>query len=535
MRELHFPWRTQPHEAVRASDWALSRGLISAPLVPLMTDVVTGLPLEWTGGGGPALDATDAGVGVRANNGRMLFSHFPSPITTTAYTIIARVSGVTTHGADRAVAALGGPGGNPSARLGSGPAAATNNKLRVWARTNIGVSPSTEVSTAQIAFDEATHIHAIAWDGSMLRAYLDGVPAETCPLAGGNMIFTASSLAGAMRSGVANTPWVSGVVGGGYFFREALSAHDIAALVDDFWLPFEPQRIWVPVLASAPAKAYALDAISGVYGLTGQTAGAVRGARAKASGGVYSMAGQAAAATVGRRLVAATGSYGLTGKTAGLLKERRLSATKGAYLIAGQAVSAKRVLKLGAGAGSYSLAGQAAALAASKLWRIAADTGTYTLSGQSAGRQVDRRLAAVRGTYTIAGQVAGLTYRVTGRLVAEGGAYALAGRPGLLSIARRLTAGSGAYALAGQPVRLGSGKAIVAAAGTYSLTGQGLKFKMSPALMAASGTYVLSGRGVELLYTSLTPDRTYPLTGKTQLYALSGMQQTYPLSGQSQR
>jgi uncharacterized membrane protein len=121
-----------------------------------------------------------------------------------------------------------------------------------------------------------------------------------------------------------------------------------------------------------------VSATAGSYAIAGQTAGLKRGLKVLATAGSYAITGlDATLSKAGQRVLdAIAGVYGLTGSAANLIVTRRMSASAGVYATTGQATTLSRTRRLVAAAGSYLLNGIAALLS-----RTVVLTGAPTLDG----------------------------------------------------------------------------------------------------------------------------------------------------------
>jgi hypothetical protein len=176
------------------------------------------------------------------------------------------------------------------------------------------------------------------------------------------------------------------------------------------------------------SASYSLDAETGSFTLTGQTAELTVSRSLQADTGSFTLTGQDAAFSLGRSLAAETGAFSLTGQAADLAVSRALSADTGAFTLSGQDATLTYTplgaYSLTAETGSFALTGQAANLAVSRA--LSADTGTFFLTGQDATFSKGLTLAAETGAFVLTGQDAQLSR--TRVLLAEMGAYSLDGQ-----------------------------------------------------------------------------------------------------------
>jgi hypothetical protein len=191
-----------------------------------------------------------------------------------------------------------------------------------------------------------------------------------------------------------------------------LSEAEAKTVSENPWQIFKPipRRIFVPV--SAGGGIYTLNAQSGSYTTTGQSATLLKHRNLSASSGSYSVTGQSVNITYSPTaavytLIAQTGSYGITGRSAALLRHRSLSTTTGSYSVSGQSAGLFKNRVLTASSGSYSITGRSVTITytpTTPVYTLTAQTGTYALTGQTATLLRHRLLTGSSGTYAYTGQ-----------------------------------------------------------------------------------------------------------------------------------
>lgn len=306
----------------------------------------------------------------------------------------------------------------------------------------------------------------------------------------------------------------------------ALSDQEIRALGNNPWQLFEPQRIWVPVLALvAPVE------LSGA-------AAAVASANGQLSTQIL-MGGAGAAVS------AASGALTTAVRLGGAASAAAASA--GALSTDIRLAGAAPTVASAAGALSTSIwlagAAQAQATASGAIVLLAGLSGAASASASAGGALTTgiRLAGSASATASAAGALAAPGAGLAGS--AKAGATAT----GALETGIRLGGNtSAAVAAAGQlltSIRLAASATCEAmAAGALSSTGDALQGATVAQCIAAgrlTTQILLAARatGSAIATGRLAGDeagRSYPLAGRTQVFPLVGQQQTYPLAGATQ-
>lgn len=138
--------------------------------------------------------------------------------------------------------------------------------------------------------------------------------------------------------------------------------------------------IWIKVYYTESLNRVVAE--SGVYAISGQTAGTAWNHILTAAQGSYTLTGNAAGTLWHHVLAAEAGSYTLTGNASGTLWDHSLAAAQGIYSLTGNDINTLSGLSLTAAAGSYAITGNAAAT--SRGYVLAALSGAYEITGNAA-------------------------------------------------------------------------------------------------------------------------------------------------------
>lgn len=287
----------------------------------------------------------------------------------------------------------------------------------------------------------------------------------------------------------------------GYVWTRRLTPSEIKSLTDNPWQIFRPQRLFVPVQATA---ALTLTANAGAYAVTGQAASLYYNRDLRPIAGAYAVTGQSANLFYNRDLRLNAGAYAISGQSADLNYARILTANAGAYSLAGQSANLSKSALLSANAGSYSISGQDATLIYEQSRTVDATAGSYAVTGQTANLVRTNILSANSGAYSISGQTAALS--VLRVLSLDAGAYSIAGQSADLSYSRSLSASFGAYNISGQAADLQATRLLFAGAGNYAITGQDASLVQARLLSAQAGAYAINGQPATLTTVVLYPN-----------------------------